>query len=359
MVILSVRAAQTNGYEAESASLQGPVTIGSDSTASGGKYVVFSASGNTPPPSTGTSTPRPGTPTPVATPTKTPVPTQPPTGGGGDAVIAAAGDIACGVGSTGAACKQVATAALLTAVNPVAVLPLGDVQYEEGTLSDFQNYYNPSWGKFKSITFPSVGNHEYLTSGASGYFDYFNGVGNATGVAGDRGKGYYAVNVGAWRLYALNSNCGSAGGCQAGSPQETWLRADLKSNPHQCVLAYFHHPLYTSGSRATPAVAPLYQALYDNGAELILNGHEHNYERFAPQDAKGNLDMGKGVREFVVGTGGRNFTQFVTSAKNSEVKNDVTFGILKLTLHPASYDFTFMPITGSSFTDQGSAVACH
>lgn len=350
-IIFTVKAAQINGYEAESATLQGPVSVGSDNSASGGKYIVFSPSG------TSIATPIGSTPpTPLATPNSTPAPTQPPSTG--DPVIAAAGDIACGVGSTGAACKQVATAAIISAINPVAVLPLGDDQYEAGALSDFQNYYNPSWGKFKSITYPSVGNHEYLTTGASGYFDYFNGVGNSTGPAGDRSKGYYAFNVDTWRFYALNSNCSSAGGCQAGSSQETWLRADLKSNPHQCVIAYFHHPLYTSGSRATPAVAPLYQALYDNNAELILNGHEHNYERFAPQDAKGNLDAAKGVREFVVGTGGRNFTQFVSNAKNSEIKNDATFGVLKLVLHPSSYDFTFIPIAGSSFTDQGTG-ACH
>lgn len=320
-IIITVRAAQNNGYETEDSILQGPITMGSDSSASGGKFVVFLPSA-------------------------------------GDPVIAAVGDIACGVGSTGAACKQTATANLVTTINPTAVLPLGDNQYEAGALSDFQNYYDPSWGKFKSITYPAVGNHEYLTSGASGYFDYFNGVGNKSGVAGDRTQGYYAFNIGVWRLYALNTDCSQAGGCAAGSPQEKWLRADLTTNPHKCVLAYFHHPLYTSGSRALPAAAPLYQALYDNGAELVLNGHEHNYERFAPQDANTNLDTSKGIREFVVGTGGRNFTQFVTNAKNSEIKNDTTFGVLKLTLHVSSYDFAFVPISVSTFTDKGSGL-CH
>lgn len=321
---VSAHAFLSNAYEAEASNLQGPVLVATDPAASGGKYIEFNNSqiNNT------------------------------------DPTIVAAGDIACGVGSIGADCKQDATASLIDSIKPVAVLPLGDNQYEAGGLSDFQNYYDKSWGKFKNITYPAVGNHEYLTSGASGYFDYYNGTGNQTGIAGERNKGYYAFNIGDWRLYSLNSNCSQAGGCGAGSPQELWLRNDLKTNPRKCVLAFFHHPLYTSGSRALPAVAPLYQALYDNGAEIILNGHEHNYERFSPQDANGNSDPAKGIREFVVGTGGRNFTKFVSNAKNSEVKNDSTFGILKLTLRQSNYDFAFVPIQGSVFTDQGTG-ACH
>src|SRR6185369_5503418 len=241
------------------------------------------------------------TPTPTPTVVSTNTPTPPPITG--SVVIAAAGDIACGAGSTGASCKQKETSDLIVTMNPIAVLALGDVQYEEGSLTDFRNFYNPSWGRFLGKTYPSVGNHEYLTANASGYFDYYNGVGVATGRAGERSKGYYAFNVGAWRLYALNSNCSPAGGCGVGSPQEKWLRADLAANPKSCVLAYFHHPLYSSGGRATTAVRPLYQALYDNNAEVILTGHDHSYERFAPQDANGNLNTTKVIREFVVGTG--------------------------------------------------------
>lgn len=273
-------------------------------------------------------------------------------------VVVAAGDIVCGTASTGAACKHIETANLIQSINPDAVLLLGDNQYESGSASDFQNFYNPSWGKFKNITYPAVGNHEYGTAGANGYFDYFNGVGNQSGPAGDRSKGYYAFNLGSWRLYALNSNCSQVGGCAAGSPQESWLRSDLLANPNQCVLAYWHHPLYASGGLTSTAVKPLYQALYDNNAELILTGHEHFYERFAPQDANGKA-VANGIRQIIAGTGGRNFTGFLPTAANSEIKNNTTFGVLKLTLHPNSYDLNFVPITGSAFTDFITNQQCH
>jgi len=275
-----------------------------------------------------------------------------------DPILAASGDMVCGAQSTGAACKQMQTSDLLVAMNPDAVLPLGDVQYEEGSLIDFQNFYEPSWGRVKDKTYPIVGNHEYLTSGAAGYFDYFNGIGNQTGPAGDRDKGYYAFNLGTWRIYILNSNCSKAGGCGTGSPQETWLRTDLAANPKNCVLAAYHHPLHTSGSRASTSVSPLFKALYDAGAEIVLAGHEHNYERFAMQDVDANLDPVRGIREFVVGTGGRNFTQFTHVAANSEVRNDRTFGVLKMVLHSNSYDWQFLPVAGSTFTDSGST-NCH
>lgn len=272
-----------------------------------------------------------------------------------DPVIAAAGDIVCGSSSSGAACKQLETSNLLLTINPDVVLPLGDIQYENGALSDFNTFYHPTWGRLKSKTRPVVGNHEYLTTNASGYFDYFNGVGVQTGSAGDRAKGYYAYTLGSWRLYALNSNCSQAGGCQAGSPQETWLKNDLAANPKKCVLAYYHHPLHTSGSRASESkVQDLYKALYTAGADVILAGHEHNYERFAPQDVSAKADP-RGIREFVVGTGGRNFTKFVSIAPNSEARNDNTFGVLKMTLHATSYTWEFLPIAGSLFTDKGSS----
>jgi hypothetical protein len=269
-----------------------------------------------------------------------------------DPVVVAAGDIACGSGSGGAACRQMDTSNLIGASNPSAVLLLGDNQYENGGYSDWINFYDKSWGRFKNITYPSVGNHEYLTPGAAGYFDYFNGVGSNTGAAGERSKGYYAFNVGTWRLYAINSNCSQAGGCGAGSPQERWLRSDLAANPRQCVIAFYHHPMFTSGSRFTTAIKPLLQALYDHGGDITLAGHEHNYERFAPMDANGNLDRSKGIRHFIVGTGGRNFTAFTHVEANSEVRNDRTFGILKLTLKPGSYDAEFLPISGSTFSDK-------
>ncbi len=289
----------------------------------------------------------------------------PPPSAGGDVVIVAAGDMACGPDSGGAACREKATSDLIAGINPSFVLPLGDNQYEQGQLANYLGAdpycnsspircYNGTWGRFKNITRPVVGNHEYLTSGASGHFDYFNGVGNQSGPAGDRNKGYYAYDAGTWRLYALNSNCSPAGGCGAGSPQETWLRQDLAANPRSCVLAYYHHPLHTSGTRGPESnVQALFNALYSARAEVILAGHEHNYERFAPQNVNGVADP-LGIREFVSGAGGRNFTAFSHLQANSESRSDNTFGVLKLTLKSGSYDWQFVPIAGSTFTDSGS-----
>jgi hypothetical protein len=214
-----------------------------------------------------------------------------------------------------------------------------------------------------------VGNHEYNTStdpahacfgnppGAQAYFNYFGSA------AGQMGQGYYSFDLGAWHLIGLNSNCGDAGGCGPGSAQWTWLKNDLAAHPTACTLAYWHIPRYSSGGRAELNSEELYQLLYDANADLILTGHDHSYERFKPQDADGQVDNVRGIRQFVVGTGGRNLTRFVTDPKNtnpanSEMRNDTTFGVLKLTLHPNSYDWTFVPIPGQSFTDTGTA-ACH
>jgi acid phosphatase type 7 len=299
----------------------------------------------------------------TATPTRTPTPTPTPTATS-DPVVMAAGDNVCGADSSGASCKQMATSDLLVAANPKAVLGLGDVQYECGEASDFTSFYSPSWGRIKARTHPSVGNHEYRTSTdpahdcfgnparAQAYFDYFGAS------AGQIGKGYYSFDVGAWHLIALNSNCSQVSGCGVGSPQEQWLRQDLAAHPTKCTLAYWHAPLYSSGGRATTAVKALYQALFDANADVILTGHDHTYERFAPQNANTQADTARGIREFVVGTGGRNLTSWATIAANSEVRNNATFGVLKLTLHPSSYDWVFVPIAGQTFTDKGTN-ACH
>jgi hypothetical protein len=251
---------------------------------------------------------------------------------------------------------------LLVQLNPAVVLLLGDNQYEAGGPSDFQTYYDPTWGRVKALTRPSVGNHEYLTSGAAGYFDYFNGVGNQSGPAGDRTKGYYSFNVGAWHLIALNTSCsGVVGGCGVGSPEETWLRQDLAANPTACTLAYFHHPRYSSGQQPLASgVLPLFQDLYDGNADLVLSGHDHDYERFAPQDPQGNVDLARGIRQFVAGTGGRNNTSVGSGGiiAHSEVVNFTSFGVLKLTLHATSYTWQFLPIAGQTFTDSGTQ-ACH
>jgi hypothetical protein len=284
----------------------------------------------------------------------------------GDPVIAAAGDIACGVGSTSAACEQSATANLLSSINPSVVLPLGDNQYESGALSDFLSYYDPTWGVYKTLTSPAVGNHEYLTTNAAGYFDYFNGSSNQAGIAGDRSKGYYSYNVGNWHLMALNTNCSPAGGCGPGSPQETWLRADLAANPNKCLLAYSHHPMFSSGQQPhNSGVDPLFQALYDYHADVFLVGHDHNYERFYASNPSGLTDP-NGITEFVVGTGGRNHTQLSSNgiAGNSAVFDATTFGVMKMTLHNASFDWTFVPsanggqFTNGTFTETGSG-SCH
>jgi hypothetical protein len=287
-------------------------------------------------------------------------------GGGNDPVIAAAGDIACDPGDasfnggagTPSACRQLATSALLTDGTLDRVLTLGDNQYETGTLSAYRGSYDLSWGAVKSITRPAVGNHEYGTAGAAGHFDYFNGVGVADGPAGDRTKGYYSFDVGTWHVIAVNSNCSSIGGCGVSSVQEQWLRSDLAAHPSSCTLAYWHHPRFSSGSHGNSAeMAPIWQALYDANADVVLVGHDHNYERFGPQDAAGTADAARGLREFVVGTGGKTHYATGTPKPNSEVRNSDTFGVLKLTLHPSGYDWRFQPAVGS-FSDLGSA-SCH
>ena len=290
----------------------------------------------------------------------------------GDPVIAAAGDIACdptnsnfngGNGGT-SSCAQAATAALLSQINPDAVLPLGDNQYYCGGYSAFVQSYNLHWGQFLSRTYPSVGNHEYLTSGgtdcnagnagASGYYRYYS---NAARV-GASNQLYYSYDIGTWHLIALNSNCSSAGGCGASSPQGQWLAADLAAHRTACTLAYWHIPVWSSGGRNSSNMASITQTLYNAGVDVVLTSHDHTYERFAPQNAQGQADPARGIRAFVVGTGGANHTSFVSTMANSEVRNDKTFGVLKMTLHSNSYDWQFVPVAGQSFTDTGSQ-ACH
>jgi hypothetical protein len=285
-----------------------------------------------------------------------------------DPVIAAAGDIACspssqyfnGGAGTATKCRQRYTSDLLVNADLSGVLALGDEQYDTGTLSGFTKSYDQSWGRVKPITFPAAGNHEYKTGGAQGYFDYFNGVGNFTGRAGDRDKGYYSFDIGSWHLIALNSSdhCQLVA-CGAGSAQETWLRADLATHPASCTLAFWHHPRFNSGHDGSAAfMQPIFQDLYDANVDVVLGGHAHNYERFAPQDPRGRLDRARGIRQFVVGTGGAFFTSFGSRLANSEVRNNSTYGVLMLTLHPTSYSWRFVPDGGASFSDSGSD-ACH
>jgi hypothetical protein len=272
-----------------------------------------------------------------------------------DPVIAAAGDIACGSGSgsgTKKSCHQMATSNLLTGAGLAAVLPLGDLQYERGALDAFQKFYEPSWGRVKSLTRPVVGNHEYGTRGAAGYFGYFGAA------AGPAGKGYYSYDIGSWHLIALNSNCGSVG-CRPGSPQLTWLKSDLASHPDSCTLAYWHHPHFSSGPHGDGgSTDDFWTAVYDGGADVVLGAHDHDYERFAPQTPQAVADPAYGIREFVVGTGGRSHYTIGSVKPNSQVRNDDTFGVLMLTLHRASYSWRFVPEAGATFTDSGTG-NCH
>jgi hypothetical protein len=290
-----------------------------------------------------------------------------------DPVIAAAGDIACDPASasfksgngTSSSCRQLYTSNLLVNTGLTAVLALGDVQYFCGSLTAFQKSYALSWGRVKSITHPAVGNHEYLTSGgtgttgcttanagAKGYYSYYGAA------AGPAGKGYYSFNIGAWHIIALNTQCSAAGGCGIGSPQYNWLQSDLAANKQKCTLAYWHIPLFSSGGRANANSKQFWNLLYNANADLILTGHDHIYERFAPQNPSGVADSLRGIREFVVGTGGSDHTSIATIAANSQVRNTTTYGVLRLTLHAASYDWKFIPEAGKTFTDSGTST-CH
>jgi hypothetical protein len=245
-----------------------------------------------------------------------------------------------------------ATAALIERI-PGTVFTAGDNAYESGTTSEYATCYNPTWGRLKSRTNPVPGNHEYQTTNATPYYAYFGSR------AGSPGQGWYAYDVGTWRIYSLNSNCAPAGGCGPGSAQEAWLRADLAANPHACVAAIWHHPLFSSGLHgATTATRPLWEALQEAGADLVINGHDHDYERFAPQRGDGSADAAAGIREIVIGTGGRSLRAFSPARPNSEVRKTGVLGILKLELMNGSYTWRFVPVSGSTWSDSGSA-SCH
>ncbi len=263
-------------------------------------------------------------------------------------VLLAAGDIADCTNLAGAE----ATAKILEE-NDGVVAAIGDLAYPDGTEENFK-CYDQTWGRVKSRTRPAPGNHEFHSQGATFYFKYFGKV------AGDPKEGFYSYDLGAWHVISLNSECTEIGGCNEGSREEKWLRADLAAHPTACTLAYFHKPLFSSGGAHgdAPEIRPLYQALYDANADVILSGHDHDYERFAPQDPNGKLDRVRGIREFVVGTGGKNHRPFGAPEATSEIRDTTTFGVLKLTLKPTSYEWKFIPEAGKSFTDSGSD-NCH
>ena len=267
---------------------------------------------------------------------------------GAEATLVAAGDIAS-CESTG----DEATAALVDARPDATVATLGDTVYEAGTDAEFANCYEPTWGRAKARTRPAVGNHEYATPGAAGYYRYFGAA------AGDPAKGYYSYELGDWHVVVLNTNCAIVS-CDAGSAQERWLRADLAASTARCTVAYGHHPRFSSGTQhgSTSEVQPLWQALYDGGVDVSLASHEHVYERFGPQTPGGLADASFGIRHFNVGTGGKSLYSFGTPLPNSEVRDASTSGVLELTLGTGTYSWRFVPVAGQTFTDSGSG-ACH
>lgn len=259
-----------------------------------------------------------------------------------DPVLVGAGDIADCTTTTDSA-----TAALLDGV-PGTVFTLGDNAYDAGTSAQFRDCYGPTWGRHKARTRPAPGNHDYETAKAAGYFGYFGSA------AGDPAKGWYSYDVGTWHIVVLNSNCSDIGGCSATSPQGTWLKANLAANAGKDVLAYWHHPRFSSGIHGpAPSLGAFWEILYAAGADIVLNGHDHDYERFVRQDPWGRSDPAFGIREFVVGTGGTELRGKGATSANS-VAFSSTFGVLKLTLRPGAYDWSFLPIAGSTFHDSGT-----
>lgn len=242
-----------------------------------------------------------------------------------------------------------ATAALLDNISGT-VFTTGDNVYPDGTSSQFNTYYEPTWGRHQARTRPSPGNHDYHTSGASGYFTYFGAN------AGPSGRGYYSYDLGNWHVVSLNSEISMA----TGSAQEQWLRSDLAASTKPCTVAYWHKPRFTSGANHAPdtSTGPLVQVLYDHNADVILTGHNHQYERFAPMNPSGGLDTARGIRHFVAGMGGASHYGFGTIRPNSQARNSDTYGVLKLTLHANSYNWRFVPEAGKTYSDGGTS-SCH
>jgi acid phosphatase type 7 len=262
---------------------------------------------------------------------------------GGAEPFVGAGDIASCTGT-----GDEATAALLDGIAGT-VFTLGDNVYDNGTATEFANCYDPSWGHHKSRTKPVAGNHDYNTSGASGYYDYFSDA------AGPRDKGYYSFDLGAWHIIVLNSNISRT----ATSEQIGWLRADLTGSTAQCTMALWHHPRFSSGYHGDDATQqPFWDVLYEFDADVVLVGHDHDYERFAPQTPTGVADPTRGLRQFVVGTGGTSLRSFSAIRSNSEFRNNSTWGVIKFDLNPTGYSWFYITTTGRAVLDSGSG-SCH
>ncbi|MEP7286866.1 MAG: metallophosphoesterase [Chloroflexota bacterium] len=261
----------------------------------------------------------------------------------GDPVLIGAGDIAsCGLDGD----EQ--TAKLLDQIDGT-VMAIGDNVYASGSAEEFKKCYGPSWGRFKKRTRPAPGNHDYVTVNAQGYFDYFGKL------AGPGTLGYYSYNLGAWHIVSLNSNIDA----RVVSTQGKWLRADLEANRTRCTLAYWHHPVFSSAEvpDLNQYVPQLWTLLYEYGVDVVVNGHIHYYERLEPLNPLGEHDLKRGIREFIVGTGGATLNKTVgeKANPNSVVRDNSTWGVIKFTLHPTSYDWEFIPVAGGTFHDSGSA----
>jgi acid phosphatase type 7 len=255
-------------------------------------------------------------------------------------LLMAAGDIAvCGSG------YDEATAKLIAQYPSAAVATLGDNAYADGTASNYSQCYAPSWGTFKFRTHPAPGNHDYHVSGATAYYKYFGSQ------AGSAGKGYYGYTLGGWRIYSLNSEANV-------STETGWLKTDIAAHPTKCILAYWHKALFSSGPHGNiSTMKPVFTVLYNVGADIVLSGHDHDYERFAKQTPDGR-GSSAGIREFVVGTGGAGLYRFNAPKPNSQVRYNGGHGVLQLTLADAGYSWRFLSVAGKNFTDSGSG-ACH
>lgn len=264
-----------------------------------------------------------------------------------------------------------ATAKLLDET-PGTVIAVGDNAYELGSPADYRTCYDPTWGRHEGRTRPATGNHEYLTPGALGYFLYFGWISAPP-------FGYYSYDLGSWHVVVLNSTTqwalcppreisSTAPGpltpaegrsCVGDVVQRAWLAADLDAHPRRCTAAYFHHPRFSSGRHGSQyEMQQFWDLLYARGVDLVISAHDHLYERFAPQDPDGNLDLEHGIRQFTVGTGGAELYEFRTTLPNSEVRDDATHGVLRVTLNDGSFDWAFLPVDGATFTDSGHG-DCH
>ncbi|MEO5763518.1 MAG: metallophosphoesterase [Vicinamibacteria bacterium] len=291
----------------------------------------------------------PALPTPVPTPL--PTPDLP--------IIMAAGDISCDSATPLMPCKSLETSDLIRSQfalrDAVVVLPLGDLQYDAGTLAEFNKNYETTWGRLNQRAHPVPGNHEYLTTGARGYFDYFASRGVAVG---NRNEGWYQYDVAGWHFIALNSNCEQIGGCNSSSAQYRWLVADLTANKSKCTVAYMHYPFLSSGANGNnPQILPMIQLLYDNSVDIVLAGHDHNYERFFPMTPQGVRDPVRGLRLFVVGTGGRDQTDFKTQLPSSDFRTKDHFGALRIVMKDGAYDWQFVSATDNGrIVDNGAGI---